>query len=86
MIKQSTVDTLYRCLEHANKRNNDMIACGFRVGHRISVTKVPLFGMIEGHYTFKCLDCGMSYETYKDFTPREQELIDNLKKGARNEE
>ena len=85
MFRQKDFDIIWKTFEQEEKSNMNRVVCGFRTGHRITIKCVPMFGLIEGHYAFRCLDCGMQYEIYKDFTPREQKLMDDLNKGAKNE-
>ena len=97
MSKQDAIYGLCKCLEDANNRNrlkfgeveersNCKIVCGFRTGHRLTITAtMPIYEPTAGdYYYFKCLDCRLEYMVNEAFTPREQELIDNLKKGVEN--
>ena len=75
-----------RCREDIKSQHEYMVACGFRTGHRLSIDCERTDIGPKIFYTFKCLDCEMKYVVYENFTVREQELIDNLKLGAKNED
>ena len=85
--KQDRIDALCNCLEVANERNQNQLVCGVRTGHRLSIVSLVLpIGHSEPGpgtcYIFRCLDCFVKYQIYRNFTVREQELIDNLKQGV----
>ena len=71
-------------LADLEKRTLYRLTCGFRTGHRLSVISImPAFAHKDlNYYTFKCIDCRLEYTVHENFTDREQELIDNLKKGV----